>query len=51
MDAIVGDKIEIRNKNDESFLFIQDIDEEMFAGYEVICFNAEDNTISYESEK
>ena len=51
MDVIVGDKIEIRNKNDESFLFTQDIDVEMFAGHEVICFNADDNTISYESEE
>ena len=50
VDIIVGDKIEVRNKNDESFLFTQDIDEEMFAGHEMICFNADENTLCFESE-
>ena len=51
IDVIVGDKIEIRNKNDASIVFSQDIDNEMFAGHEMICFSTEDNSIYFESEE
>ena len=51
IDVIVGDKIEIKNKNDASIVFSQDIDNEMFAGHEMICFSTEDNSLYFESEE
>lgn len=49
-DIVLGDKITIKNKNDETISFVQEIDAEFLTGHEMISFDPEDDSIYFECD-
>lgn len=50
VDVIMGDHIEVRNKDDNSICITQDVDSEYLVGNEKISFDPRENGIYFESE-
>ena len=51
VDLVLGDIVIIKNKNDPSIAYTQDIHSDYLAGHEVISFDPDDETIYFESEE
>ena len=51
VDLVLGDTVIIKNKNDPSIAYTQDIHSDFLAGHEVISFDPDDETIYFESEE
>ncbi len=50
VNVLLGDNVTIKSKNDDAVSYSQKIDSDFLTGYEMIVFDPEEETISFESE-